>query len=49
MDLQHKGGKRMPAYKDGDSGMWRSQFYYTDWTGKKRKKNKRGFKTKKEA
>ena len=39
----------MPAYKDGDSGMWRSQFYYTDWTGKKRKKNKRGFKTKKEA
>ena len=49
MDLQHEGGKRMPAYKDGDSGMWRSQFYYTDWTGKKRKKNKRGFKTKKEA
>ena len=39
----------MPAYKDGNSGMWRSQFYYTDWTGKKRKKNKRGFKTKKEA
>lgn len=39
----------MPAYKDGDSGQWRSQFYYTDWTGKKRKKNKRGFKTKREA
>lgn len=39
----------MPAYKDGNSGMWRSQFYYTDWTGKKHKKNKRGFKTKREA
>ena len=39
----------MPAYKDGDSGMWRSQFYYTDWTGKRHKKNKRGFKTKREA
>ncbi len=39
----------MPAYKDGDSGLWRSQFYYTDWTGKRRKKNKRGFKTKREA
>lgn len=39
----------MPAYKDGNTGTWRSQFYYTDWTGKKHKKNKRGFKTKKEA
>lgn len=37
----------MPAYKDGD--MWRSQFYYTDWTGARHKKNKRGFKTKREA
>ena len=39
----------MPVYKDGDAGTWRAQFYYTDWTGKKRKKNKRGFRTKKEA
>ena len=39
----------MPAYKDGDSGTWRAQFYYTDWTGEKHKKNKRGFRTKKEA
>ena len=39
----------MPAYKDEKSGMWRSQFYYTDWKGKRCKKNKRGFKTKKEA
>lgn len=39
----------MPAYKDEKSGMWSSQFYYTDWTGKRRKKHKRGFRTKKEA
>ena len=39
----------MPVYKDGNSGTWRAQFYYIDWTGKKHKKNKRGFKTKKEA
>lgn len=39
----------MPAYKDGESGMWRCQFYYSDWTGKRHKKNKRGFKTKKDA
>ena len=37
----------MPATKDGK--MWRSQFYYTDWQGKKHKKNKRGFRTKAEA
>lgn len=39
----------MPVYKDGNSGTWRDQFYYTDWTGRNHKKNKRGFKTKKEA
>ena len=39
----------MPAYKDGDSGKWYAQFYYTDWTGKRKKKHKRGFDTKKEA
>lgn len=39
----------MPAYKDENTGMWRCQFYYTDWSGKKHKKNKRGFKTKREA
>lgn len=39
----------MPAYKEEKSGMWSSQFYYTDWTGKRRKKHKRGFRTKKEA
>jgi len=42
-------GLSLLDYKDGYSGTWRAQFYYTDWTGKKHKKNKRGFKTKKEA
>lgn len=31
------------------NGTWRIQYRYTDWTGKKRKSQKRGFKTKKEA
>ena len=48
-DLQHKGDENVPVYKENDSNTWRSQFYYTDWTGKKHKKNKRGFKTKREA
>lgn len=37
----------MPATRDGK--LWRSQFYYKDWQGVRRKKNKRGFKTKGEA
>ena len=39
----------MPAYKDSESGKWYVQFYYTDWTGERKKKFKRGFDTKKEA
>ena len=39
----------MPANKDKKTGKWNSTFYYTDWTGKKVKKMKRGFETKKEA
>ena len=39
----------MPANRDKKTGKWNSQFYYTDWTGKKIKKMKRGFETKKEA
>lgn len=39
----------MPAYKDEKQGTWYVQFYYTDWDGKKKKKWKRGFKTKREA
>jgi len=38
----------MPASKD-QTGAWRAQFYYKDWTGTSRKKCKRGFRTKKEA
>lgn len=39
----------MPAYKDERRGTWYCQFYYEDWQGVKKKKQKRGFKTKKEA
>ncbi len=39
----------MPAFKNAKTGKWECQFYYTDWTGKKRQKHKRGFATKKEA
>lgn len=39
----------MPAYKDKQRGTWYCQFYYEDWQGVKKKKQKRGFKTKKEA
>lgn len=38
----------MPAYKD-DNGLWRVSFYFTDWTGKRIRKMKRGFKRKKDA
>ena len=33
----------MPATRDGK--LWRSQFYYKDWQGVRRKKNKRGYVT----
>lgn len=39
----------MPAYKDEKKNTWYCQFYYEDWQGNKKKKQKRGFKTKKEA
>ncbi len=39
----------MPAYKDKAKGTWYASFYYEDWTGKKVKKMKRDFPTKKEA
>ncbi len=39
----------MPAYKDAGKGTWYAAFYFTDWKGKRLKKMKRGFKTKKEA
>lgn len=39
----------MPSYKDENSGTWYCKFYYTDWTGKKRQKLKRGFKLQRDA
>ena len=39
----------MPAYRDKNNGSWYLQFRYTDWTGERRPKVKRGFATKREA
>lgn len=42
----------MPAYKyilKGNKVRWYANFYYTDWTGKKKHVCKRGFKTQREA
>ncbi len=39
----------MPAYKDEKQGTWYTAFYCTDWQGKRKKKMKRGFPSKREA
>ena len=39
----------MPAYKDKKTGRWFASFYYSNWQGKREKKMKRGFETKREA
>ena len=39
----------MSAYKDKTQGTWYVSFRYIDWTGAKKRKVKRGFRTKKEA
>ena len=39
----------MPSYKDAKTGTWYCQFYYKDWTGKRKHKVKRGFTRKKDA
>jgi len=39
----------MPVYKDKQRETWYASFYYTDWTGKRRLKKKRGFKLQREA
>lgn len=39
----------MPTYKNKDRGTWYCAFYYQDWTGKRKKKKKEGFATKREA
>ena len=38
----------MPCYKDEKTGTWYCQFRYADFTGKRKQKRKRGFKTKSE-
>lgn len=40
---------RMSAYKDDKTGNWYAYFRYTDWTGERKQKMKRGFFTKREA
>ena len=39
----------MAVYKDKSRGTWYASFLYVDWTGKRCRKLKRGFATKKEA
>lgn len=39
----------MPTYKDTNSGTWYCKFYYTDWSGQKHQKLKRGFPRQKDA
>lgn len=44
------GSDIMPANKDPEQpGKWIAQFYYTDWTGERKKKKKRGFTKKSDA
>lgn len=33
----------MSVYKDPDRGTWTARFYYTDWMGNRKQKQKRGF------
>lgn len=39
----------MPVYKDEKNSSWYCKFYYTDWTGERKQKLKRGFKLQREA
>ncbi len=39
----------MPQYKDEARGTWYCKFSYQDWTGQRRQKLKRGFRTKRDA
>lgn len=39
----------MPAFKDEERKTWYASFYYTDWTGQKKRKLKRGFKKRQDA
>ena len=39
----------MPVYKDQKTGTWFCKFYYTDYTGARKQKKKRGFKFQRDA
>lgn len=39
----------MPSYKDEKTGTWYVKLYYTDYTGTRRQKMKRGFALQREA
>lgn len=39
----------MPVYKSKTRNSWYCSFYYTDWTGKRKRKKKEGFPSRKEA
>ena len=39
----------MPTYKDEKTGTWYVKLYYTDYTGTKKQKMKRGFSRQKDA
>lgn len=49
IEIKKREVTSVPAYKDEQRGTWYCQFYYEDWQGNKKKKQKRGFKTKREA
>ena len=44
-----KGGENVSVYKEPNTNTWRVVYRYTDWTGKRRQTQKRGFATRREA
>ena len=46
---QAKGGDNVSVYKEPNTNTWRVVYRYTDWTGKRRQTQKRGFATRREA
>ena len=46
---EQKGSMQMPAYKNKENGSWYVVTQYTDWTGERKPKCKRGFATRREA
>ena len=39
----------MPVYKNEEKNTWYASFYYTDWTGQRKRKKKEGFTLKRDA